>query len=223
MTRARTLCLVALLAACASEPSPRSAPTPASAPQAPPLATAQFGDLVQQWTATPGNLFVKRPRPDFGAYRTLRIEEPEIYYDEHVAQPARRDHLQLVTALRAAIAGDAQAAIGLPLAAERGEGVLRVRGEVSELEFESERGAGSSSATSIIQPGGKAMFVLELADDASGVPLLRVALGRTMPGGIYTGPWSPEIDRARQLFRGFTSDAKETLGVVFGAGIASHE
>jgi hypothetical protein len=66
-----------------------------------------------------------------------------------------------------------------------------------------------------MQPGAAAIFVLDLSDDASGTPLLRIAARRQLPGGIYTGPWAPDIDRSVELFRGFSKDARDCLALVF--------
>lgn len=224
MRRALLFCAglaAALLSACATATTPEQQAVAPAAPPGERLSTAPFGDLVEQWTATPGSLFVKRPRPDFAAYRSLRIETPAIYYGEQTLPPLRQDHELLLGALRGLVAQGAPAAIGLPAGETRGTGVLRVRSEVNDLDVDRSRTVGNTRVTSIIQPGRAALFVLELADDATGEPLLRVAASRALPGGIYTGPWSPELDRARQLFRGFADDASETLAVVFGEPSAS--
>ena len=84
---------------------------------------------------------------------------------------------------------------------------------MTDLEFDRAR-ATNSRVTSIIQPGRAATFVLQLSDDATGVPLVRIAGRRPMPGGIFTGPWAPDIDRATQLFRAFAKDARESLAHV---------
>lgn len=216
------LSLGPLLLACACASSPRS--QPAAEPEAPRgqrLAEAEFGDLVEQWITAPGNLYVRRPRPDLSGYHALRFESAAVYYDQRVTPPVEGDHRLLVRALNEFLLPEVATATGLPASQERGAGVLRVRSEVNDLDFDRNRATGSSRVTSIIQSGGAALFVLELADDASGAPLVRVALRRTMPGGVFTGPWSPDIDRARQLFRELSEDAHQSLALVFGRESAS--
>jgi hypothetical protein len=224
MTRSRAsrcwlgLAIAAPLAGCTATSAPPAAAPLArasDAPARPSLAEAPFGDLVEQWTSTPGNLYVRRPRPDFAAYQALLFEPAAILYDARSVVPQRRDHERLAGALLEFTRESTLAALRLPEANAPGSGVLRVRTEVSGLDFDSSIN-NNSRVTSIIQPGGDALYVLELADAESGTPLLRVAVSRSMPGGIFTGPWSPELDRARQLFRAFGLDAQETLGVVFG-------
>jgi hypothetical protein len=209
--RARTIaiCAAALLAASCTVPSAR---IPID-PRGPQLATAQFGDLIEQVVDAPGNLYLRRPRPDFGAYQALRFEQPAIYYDPRVTPPLVQDHSMLTRSLADAVTTGVARSVPLPVVAQRGRGVLRVRAEVSKLEFDRAR-ASNSRVTSIIQPGAAAMFVLEIADDETGTPLLRIAGRRQMPGGIYTGPWAPDIDRSIQLFRGFVEDARKCLAYV---------
>jgi hypothetical protein len=207
--RAIAICIAALLATSCTAPTAR---IPID-PRGPQLAMAPFGDLVEQVVDAPGNLYLRRPRPDFGSYRALRFEQPAIYYDPRVTPPLVQDHSLLTRSLTEAVSVGIGRSIPLPVVALRGPGVLRVRAEVSKLEFDRAR-ASNSRVTSIIQPGAAAMFVLEIADDETGTPLLRVAARRQMPGGIYTGPWAPDIDRSIQLFRGFVDDARQCLAFV---------
>ena len=183
-------------------------------PTGPKLVNAPFGDLIEQWVTAPGNLYMKRPRPDFTSYRAMRIERPGLFYDSRVTPPLTQDHSKLVRALEAAVAEDVAPIIPLPVTSERGAGILRVRSEVTGLEFDRQH-ATNSRVTSITQPSASAVFVLDLSDDASGTSLLRVAARRQLPGGIYTGPWSPDIDRSLELFHGFAQDAKACLALVF--------
>lgn len=209
--RARCLAFALAAAACAAPPSgPRVELDPAAVPV---LVNAPFGDLVEQWVDAPGSLFVRRPRPDLGAYRALRFEQPALHYLRGVTPPLVSDHTLLVRSLGGAVREQISAAVPLPETSERGAGVLRVSAEVTDLEFDRAR-ATNARVTSIIQPGATATFVLQLADDASGTPLVRVAARRPIPGGIYTGPWSPDIDRATQLFRSFARDARQSLAHV---------
>jgi hypothetical protein len=212
----RTACTLALALgaslACASDPArlERIAIDPAAKPT---LVTAQFGDLVEQWIDAPGSLFVRRPRPDLGAYRALRFERPAIFYERTITAPLISDHSILMRALEGAVRDQVSASIPLPETREPGENVLRVSAEVTDLEFDRAK-ASNSRVTSIIQPGRTATFVLQLADDASGTPLVRIAMRRPMPGGIYTGPWAPDLDRAGQLFRMFAKDVRASLAHV---------
>jgi hypothetical protein len=205
----RALLFTLALAACATERPPleRIKLDPAALPT---LVSAPFGDLVEQWVDAPGSLFVRRPRPDLGAFHALRFERPSLFYENTVTPPLVADHSLLVRALDNAIRDQIAASIPLPETGESGAGVLRVSGEVTDLEFDRAK-ATNSRVTSIIQPGRTATFVLQLSDDATGVPLVRIAMRRPMPGGIFTGPWAPDIDRAVQLFRGFAKDARLSL------------
>jgi len=207
--RPRAILLVALLAlaACASDsPQERIALDPTG----PKLLIKPFGDLVEQWVDAPGALYVKRPRPDLGAYHALRFERPGLFYDRRVTPPLVQDHSMLMRALDGAVRQAMAAAVPLPESRDSGSGVLRVSTEVSNIEFDRAR-ATNSRVTSIIQPGAAATFIIELADDATGTPLVRIAARRPMPGGIYTGPWAPDIDRAIQLFRSFGQDVRLSL------------
>jgi hypothetical protein len=209
----RALLLAALvLPACASERAltERIAVDPAAKPV---LVNEPFGDLVEQWVDAPGSLFVRRPRPDLGTYRALRFERPSIFYERSVAAPLVTDHSMLMRALDGAVRDQIGASIPLPATKQAGEGVLRVSSEVSDLEFDRAK-ATNSRVTSIIQPGRTATFVLQLADDETGTPLVRIAMRRSMPGGIFTGPWAPDIDRAVQLFHAFAKDARAALAHV---------
>jgi len=209
----RAVLLAALvLPACASEQAgtERIAVDPSAQPT---LVNAPFGDLVEQWVDAPGGLFVRRPRPDLGAYRALRYERPSIFYVRSVAAPLVTDHSLLMRALDSAVRDQIGASIPLPATKQGGAGVLRVSSEVSDLEFDRAK-ATNSRVTSIIQPGRTATFVLQLSDDATGTPLVRIAMRRSMPGGIFTGPWAPDIDRAVQLFREFAKDARASLAHV---------
>jgi hypothetical protein len=205
------LALAACLA-CATDPArlERIQIDPAAKPT---LVTAQFGDLVEQWIDAPGSLYVRRPRPDLGVYRALRFERPTIFYERAIAAPLVSDHSILIRALDAAVRDQVAASIPLPETRAGGERVLRVSAEVTDLEFDRAK-ASNTRVTSIIQPGRTATFVLQLADDASGTPLVRVAMRRPMPGGIYTGPWAPDLDRATQLFRMFAKDVRSSLAHV---------
>jgi hypothetical protein len=179
----------------------------------PALVTAPFGDLVEQWVDVPGSLFVRRPRPDLGSYHAMRIARPTIFYDRGVTAPLVTDHSLLMRSLEAVVRGEMHHSLPLPETKRAGEGVLRVEAEVTDLEFDRSR-ATNSRVTSIVQPGRTATFVLQLSDDAAGTPLVRIAVKRPMPGGIFTGPWSPDIDRAVLLFREFAHDAHDSLGHV---------
>jgi len=209
----RALLLVAIvLPACASERArtERVAVDPAARPT---LVSAPFGDLVEQWVDAPGSLYVRRPRPDLGTYHALRFERPSIFYERTVAAPLVTDHSLLMRALESAVRDQVGASIPLPATKQGGEGVLRVNSEVTDLEFDRAK-ATNSRVTSIIQPGRAATFVLQLTDDATGTPLVRIAARRSLPGGIFTGPWAPDIDRAVQLFREFAKDARAALAHV---------
>jgi hypothetical protein len=208
----RTLLLTLALAACAGERTPleRVEIDPAALPT---LVTAPFGDLVEQWVDAPGSLFVRRPRPDLSTYRALRFERPALFYERSVTPPLVSDHSLLLRALDTAVRDQIAASIPLPETRASGASVLRVSSEVTQLEFDRAK-ATNSRVTSIIQPGHTATFVLQLSDDATGVPLVRIATRRPMPGGIFTGPWAPDIDRAVQLFRAFAKDARESLAHV---------
>jgi hypothetical protein len=210
--RSIVLAACAALAACASGTAsqPRIAIDPKALPT---LVNAPFGDLVEQWVDAPGALYVRRPRPDLGAYHALRFERPTLFYERRVAAPLVADHSLLTRALASAVRDQVATSIPLPETSRAGAGVLRVSAEVIDLEFDRARAA-NSRVTSIIQPGHSATFVLQLSDDASGTPLVRIASRRPMPGGIYTGPWAPDIDRATQLFRAFAKDARESLAHV---------
>jgi hypothetical protein len=211
----RATSIAALLACCAALACAATLPGARIPhdPRGPQLVNAPFGDLVEQWVDAPGNLYVRRPRPDFTAYRALRFEQPSIFYDVRVTPPLVQDHSILVRSLADAVRAGVGSALPFAIAAKPGPGVLRVRAEVTELEFDRAR-VSNSRVTSIIQPGASAMFVLEIADDETGTPLLRVAARRQMPGGIFTGPWAPDIDRSQLLFRGFASDTRECLAHV---------
>jgi hypothetical protein len=191
---------------------------------APTLIAQPFGDLVEQWVDAPGNLYMRRPRPDLASYRALRFEQPAIFYDTQVTPPLVADHSMLVRGLANALRAELSRLMQLPESRRPGEGILRVSCEVVDLEFDRAR-ATNARVTSIVQPGHAATFVLQLTDDATGTPLVRVASRRQMPGGIFTGPWSPELDRAIQLFREFARDARESLAHVVrphdGAGSGS--
>ncbi len=202
--------LAIALAACAAPSSPRIVLDPKATPV---LVAAPFGDLVEQWVDAPGSLYVRRPRPDLGAFRAMRFERPTIFYDRAVTPPLVTDHSFLMRALDAAVRNQVGASIPLPITADAGPGVLRVSSEVVGLEFDRGRST-NSRVTSIIQPGRSATFVLQLADDATGVPLVRLATRRQLPGGIFTGPWSPDLDRSNQLFQAFGRDARESLSHV---------
>lgn len=206
--RPRAAWLVALLlAACANGASQERI---ALDPTGPKLLVKPFGDLVEQWVDAPGALYMRRPRPDLAAYRGLRFERPGLYYDRRVTPPLVQDHSMLTRALEGAVRDALAAAVPLPESREGGAGILRVTSEVSNIEFDRAR-ATNSRVTSIIQPGAAATLVIELADDATGTPLVRIAARRPMPGGIYTGPWAPDIDRAIQLFRSFGQDVRLSL------------
>jgi hypothetical protein len=179
----------------------------------PTLVSAPFGDLVEQWVDAPGSLFVRRPRPDLGAYRALRFERPAIFYERSVAAPLVTDHSFLTRALASAVREELMLSIPLAETSQGGDGVLRVSAEVTELEFDRSKSS-NTRVTSIVEPGRTATFVLQLTDDASGTPLVRIAARRPMPGGIFTGPWSADIDRSVQLFRAFAKDARESLAHV---------
>lgn len=222
--------LGALLLGCTStlvtEPAGEASPAPhASAPAAPqrqPLALRPLEDLVEQWTASPGNLFLRRPRPDFTQYDAIFVEPPEVYYTEGVVPPVIADDRRLRNAFESAMAEELGPATGLPATKRRGAGVLLIRFEVSNLDLDRNRnGLGQSRVTSIIQPSGNVFFVVEVADDATGTPLVRFAMRRPLPGGIFTGPWWPDLDRARQLFIQFSQDAGENLAILFGTAEAS--
>ena len=215
-TRAALLFAAFGLCACAGSVSRQRIEFDPGGPQ---LVSAPFGDLIEQWVSAPGNLYMKRPRPDFTSYRAMRIEQPGLFYDARVTPPILQDHGKLVRALEASVAQEVSESIPLPITTERGAGILRVRSEVTGLEFDRAR-ATNSRVTSIVQPGAAAIFVLDLSDDASGTPLLRVAARRQLPGGIYTGPWAPDIDRALELFRGFAQDARDCLALVFKSSVA---
>ncbi|HEU4429376.1 MAG TPA: hypothetical protein VFT98_11525 [Myxococcota bacterium] len=205
--RAAWLVALALSAACANEASRERI---ALDPSGPKLLVKPFGDLVEQWVDAPGALYVKRPRPDLSAFRGVRFERPGLFYDRRVTPPLVQDHSMLTRALDGAVREAMAAAVPLPESREGGAGVLRVSTEVSNIEFDRAR-ATNSRVTSIIQPGAAATFIIELADDATGTPLVRIAARRAMPGGIYTGPWAPDIDRAIQLFRSFGQDVRLSL------------
>jgi hypothetical protein len=210
----RLACGLALIALCACVSGPGAQERVTIDRSAKPtLAEAPFGDLIEQFVKAPGTLYVRRPRPDLGAYHALRYERPAIFYDASVTPPLVPDHSLLLRALQGALRDNLSAAIPLPETRASGAGVLLVSAEVTDLEFDRAR-ASNSRVASIIQPGRSALFVLQLSDAASGTPLVRVASKRQMPGGIYTGPWSPDIDRAIQLFRGFAKDARESLSHV---------
>ena len=212
-SRARLLLAATFaLAGCTSDPS-RLERIPVDPTAQPTLVTAQFGDLVEQWIDAPGSLFVRRPRPDLGAYRALRFERPTIFYERTVTAPLVTDHTMLMRSLDSAVRDQVSAAIPLPESRSAGAGVLRVSAEVTDLEFDRAK-ASNTRVTSIIQPGRSATFVLQLADDVSGTPLVRIALRRQMPGGIFTGPWAPDLDRASQLFRTFAKDVRASLAHV---------
>jgi hypothetical protein len=209
----RALLLATLaLAACAGERGPlqRVEIDPAAKPT---LVNAPFGDLVEQWVDAPGALYVRRPRPDLGIYRALRFERPSLFYERSMTAPLVTDHSVLMRALDNAVRDRISASIPLPETTESGAGVLRVSSEVIDLEFDRAK-ATNSRVTSIIQPGRAATFVLQLTDDATGTPLVRIAARRSLPGGIFTGPWAPDIDRAVQLFREFAKDAQLSLAHV---------
>ncbi len=211
---ARALGLFAALgaAACASSSAPveRIARDPAAVPV---LVNEPFGDLVEQWVDAPGALYVRRPRPDLGAYRALRFERPSVFYLRTVTPPLVSDHSLLIRSLDAAVREQIGAAILLPETRESGVGVLRVSSEVVDVEFDRSR-ATNSRVTSIVQPGATATFVFQLSDDATGTPLVRIAARRPMPGGIFTGPWAPDLDRATLMFRSFAKDARTSLAYV---------
>jgi hypothetical protein len=199
-----------------AQPAPEAAAAPG---QRTTLALSPLGDLVEQWTAAPGNLFLRRPRPDFEQYETIRVEMPAVYYSEGVTPPIPSDTVRLKKAFRAAMAEELGPATGLPVSDRRGPHVLVILSEASNVDLDRNRnGLGQSRVTSIIQPSGNVFFVVEVADDATGTPLVRFAMRRPLPGGIFTGPWWPELDRARQLFLQFAQDAGNGLGVVFGTG-----
>jgi hypothetical protein len=209
----RALLLATLaLAACAGERAAmqRVQIDPTAKPT---LVNAQFGDLVEQWVDAPGALYVRRPRPDLGAYRALRFERPSIFYERSMTAPLVTEHSVLMRALDSAVRDQTSASIPLPETMESGAGVLRISSEVIDLEFDRAK-ATNSRVTSIIQPGRAATFVLQLTDDATGTPLVRIAARRSLPGGIFTGPWAPDIDRAVQLFRSFAKDAQLLLAHV---------
>lgn len=206
-SRAASLAACALLLACTSgEPQERIAVDPTG----PKLLVKPFGDLVEQWVDAPGALYVKRPRPDLSTFRGLRFVRPALYYDRRVTAPLVQDHSMLLRALDEAMRDALAAAVPLPESREGGAGILRVETEVSNLEFDRAR-ATNSRVTSIIQPGAAATFIVEISDDATGAPLVRIAARRAMPGGIYTGPWAPDIDRSIQLFRSFAQDVRLSL------------
>jgi hypothetical protein len=198
--------------ACASDPTrfERIQIDPSAQPT---LVNAPFGDLVEQWVDAPGSLFVRRPRPDLGAYRALRFERPAIFYERSVAAPLASDHSFLTRALASAVRDELTLSIPLVETSQRGAGVLRVSAEVTELDFDRSKSS-NTRVTSIVEPGRTATFVLQLADDDSGTPLVRIATRRPMPGGIFTGPWSADVDRCVQLFRSFARDARESLAHV---------
>ena len=179
----------------------------------PTLVTAPFGDLIEQWVDLPGSLYVRRPRPDLGAYRAVRLERPAVFYRRSLALPLQSSHAMLVRALDGVVREQIAVSISLPETREAGTGVLRVSSEVVNLDFDRARAA-NSRVTSIIEPGAAATFVLQLTDDATGTPLVRIATRRPMPGGIYTGPWAPDIDRSIQLFHAFAKDARRALAHV---------
>ncbi len=211
---ARALALFAALGASACTiPSAPGERIPHDSAAAPVLLNEPFNDLVEQWVDAPGALYVRRPRPDLGAYRALRFERPSLFYLRTVTPPLVSDHSLLIRTLDGAMRDQVGAAIALPETSERGEGVLRVSTEVVDVEFDRAR-ATNSRVTSIIQSGATATFVLQLADDATGTPLVRIAARRPMPGGIFTGPWAPDLDRASQLFRAFAKDARASLAHV---------
>jgi hypothetical protein len=213
LPHSRALLLAALAsAACAGDPEAgkRIALDPKAQPT---LVTAPFGDLVEQWIDAPGALYVRRPRPDLGTYRAVRFERPALFYDRVVVAPLVSDHSLLIRALDGAVRDQVAISIPLPETREPGAGVLRINAEVVGLEFDRAR-ATNSRVTSVIQPGRPATFVMQLTDDATGVPLVRFASRRPMPGGIFTGPWAPDIDRATQLFRSFAKDARSSLAHV---------
>jgi hypothetical protein len=213
-SRARVLVLLAAFAAAACAARAPQLPRVEVDPSAVPvLFHAPFGDLVEQWIDAPGSLFVRRPRPDLGAYHALRFEQPSIFYLRTVTPPLVSDHSALIRALGSAVRDQVSASIPLPETRERGAGILRVSSEVVDVEFDRSR-ATNSRVTSIIQPGATATFVFQLSDDATGTPLVRIAARRPMPGGIFTGPWTPDIDRATLLFRSFAKDARLSLAHV---------
>jgi hypothetical protein len=205
------LALAALLAVgCAGSGVERARLDPNAKPA---LVTAPFGDLVEQWVDVPGSLWVRRPRPDLSSYRAMRIAPPTVFYDASVSPPFLSDHGQLLRSLTGAVRASMRLSLPLPETQRGGEGVLRVEAEVTDLEFDRSKST-NARVTSIVQPGRNATFVLQLADDALGTPLVRIAVKRPMPGGIFTGPWSPDIDRASELFREFARDAHVSLGHV---------
>lgn len=222
--------LGALLLGCTIAPTaPSEGEAPASVeasfaipPERERLALSPLEDLVEQWTTSPGNLFLRRPRPDFTQYEAIRVETPRLYYREGVIPPVSADDLRLRRAFEGAMIDDLGPATGLPVTKRRGAGVLLIRAEVSNLDLDRNRnGTGQSRVTSIIQPSGSVFFVVEVSDDATGAALVRYAMRRPLPGGIFTGPWWPDLDRARQLFIRFSQDAREGLAFVFGTDEAS--
>jgi len=198
------------IAACTSLPLPRIAIDPKAVPA---LVNAPFGDLVEQWVDSPGSLFVRRPRPDLGAYRAVRFERPTIFYGRAVTPPLVSDHSMLMRTLESVVRNQVGASLPLPVTSQAGDGVLRVSCEVIDLDFDRARSS-NSRVTAIIQSGRTVTFVLQLSDDATGTPLVRMANRRPMPGGTFTGPWSPDLDRSNQLFQSFGRDARESLSHV---------
>lgn len=202
-----SLALALVGSGCAPD-APRISPPLRSGPA---LAVAPLGALVEQWIQSRGNVYLRRPRPDFSQYRSLHLEAPGLFYSQDSARLHARDLRRLSDELRDALAAPVAGAVGLPIDAARGPGVLRVRAEASELDF-NQPTSGNSRVTSMARPSGAVLFVLDLADDATGDALVRFVIRQPLPGGTFGGSRTPELARAERLFRSFAKEAGEALG-----------
>jgi hypothetical protein len=179
--------------------------TPAPAPP-----TETVDGLRQRPEVERGAVFVAQPPPDWGRFRRVVVELPRIEYAARSARPTGSDERRLREQLRTTLTQVFAEALGWQPAEAGAADLVRLRSQISDLEL-SAPPVSAVRTTAFQAPSGSAGFVLELEDAARGVPLLRFAERRPLPGGTFVGPPWTELQRTREAFRRFALDARSAL------------
>ena len=163
--------------------------------------------LRQWWVAdASGALYVKPPHPGLDRYRAYLIESPKLHFRRLSAKPSRNDAARLSTHMANVIRRRLESAFGWSEADAPGPEVVRVRAQVSHIEFSSPDTSSHTRTTALVSRGSMVYFMLELQDSETSDPLVRYGVRRPLPGGTFTGPSWHELDRARLVFRHFGND-----------------
>ncbi len=171
------------------------------------------GDGLRQWWVADasGALYVKPPHPGLDRYRAYLIEPPKLHFRRLSAKPTRNDAVRLSHNMAKVIQRRLEAVFGWSEADGPGPEVVRVRAQVSNLEFSSPDSSSHTRTTALVSTGRLVYFMLELQDSETSDPLVRYGVRRPLPGGTFTGPSWHELDRARLVFRAFGIDIGPNL------------